>query len=75
VNVTEVLLDADSPVVGMALRSVALPPDSLVACVMRSGRAMVPRGGTELRTGDRVMLISLPSNHGEALKALTGHKV
>jgi trk system potassium uptake protein TrkA len=75
VNVTEVILDADSPVVGKPLHSVALPSDSLVACVVRSGRAMVPRGATQLREGDRVMLISLPSNHGEALKALTGHKV
>jgi len=75
VNVTEVLLDEEAPVIGTPLQDVALPPDSLIACIVRSGRALVPRGATELRLGDRVMLISLTSNHGEALRALTGHKV
>jgi trk system potassium uptake protein TrkA len=72
VNITEIKLPASSPVVGKTLRDLSLPPDSLVAVVLRNGDAVVPRGDTMLRTGDRVILITLPSNHGPVIKAITG---
>jgi len=72
VNITEVVLSADSPVVGKALRELALPVDSLIAVVLRDGRAVVPRGGTKLGAGDRIVLITLPENHGPVLRAVTG---
>lgn len=72
VNITEIKLPASSPVVGKTLRDLSLPPDSLVAVVLRNGDAVVPRGETALRTGDRVVLITLPSNHGPVIKAITG---
>jgi trk system potassium uptake protein TrkA len=72
VNITEIKLPADSPVVGKTMRDLSLPPDSLVAVVLRNGDAVVPRGDTTLRTGDRVVLITLPSNHGPVIKAITG---
>jgi len=71
-NITEVKLPPSAPVAGMTLRAVALPPDCLVAVVMRNGDAVVPRGDTELRPGDRLVVITLPANHGAMLKALTG---
>jgi trk system potassium uptake protein len=72
VNITEIKLPASSPVIGKTLRDLSLPPDSLVAVVLRNGDAVVPRGDTTLRTGDRVVLITLPSNHGPVIKAITG---
>jgi len=74
VNITEVRLKSDAPVVGRALREVALPPDSLVAVVLRDGEAIVPRGDTVLRAGDRTILITLPENHGPVLRAITGEE-
>ena len=35
VNVTEVTLGSGSPVVGLTLREVELPENSLVACILR----------------------------------------
>ena len=72
VNITEIKLPANSPVLGKTLRDLSLPPDSLVAVVLRNGDAIVPRGDTTLQTGDRVVLITLPSNHGPVIKAITG---
>lgn len=72
VNITELKLQADSPVVGKALRDVGLPPNSLVAVLLRSGEAVIPRGETDLRVGDRLVLITLPTNHGPAIRAITG---
>jgi trk system potassium uptake protein TrkA len=72
VNITEIELKVDSPVAGKMLRDLSLPPDSLVAVVLRNGDAIVPRGESTLQAGDRIVLITLPSNHGPIIKAITG---
>lgn len=75
VNVTEIILDADSPVVDRFLKDVDLPENALVAVVIRDNRPIVPGGATQLLEGDRVVLITLPENHGPVLKVFTGeHK-
>ena len=72
VNITEIKLPPDSPVAGRSLRDLSLPAHSLIAVILRKGEALVPRGDTQLAVGDRVVLITLPANHGQALKAITG---
>ncbi len=72
VNVTEIVLDAASPVVGKCLKNIDLPENALIAVVIRDDSPMVPRGENDLQAGDRVVLITLPDNHGAVLEALTG---
>jgi trk system potassium uptake protein TrkA len=72
VNVTEIELDADSPAAGKLLKDIALPENALVAVVIRNNQPIVPRGASQLRAGDRVVLITLPQNHGPVLKLITG---
>lgn len=72
VNVTEVLLDETSPVVGLSLQEANLPENALVAVILRNNLPMIPRGNSFLHTGDRVVLITLPENHGRVLRAFTG---
>ncbi len=72
VNVTEIILAANSPVVNKLLKDIYLPENSLVAVVIRDNKPIVPRGGNDLLAGDRVVLITLPDNHGPVLKAFTG---
>ncbi|MBG0790243.1 MAG: TrkA family potassium uptake protein [Desulfovibrionaceae bacterium] len=72
VNVTEILLPPDAPVAGKRLKDVILPENTLVAVVIRDGDPIVPRGDNDLRAGDTVVLITLPENHGAALKIITG---
>jgi trk system potassium uptake protein len=74
VNVTEIVLDADSPVAGKLLKEIVLPENSLVAVVIRDNHPIVPRGANNLLAGDRVVLITLPENHGPMLKAFTGER-
>jgi trk system potassium uptake protein TrkA len=74
VNVTEILLDAGSPVAGKRLKDIVLPENALVAVVIRGDQPIVPRGATQLLGGDRVVLITLPENHGPVLKAFTGER-
>lgn len=72
VNVTELLLDTGSPVDGKAMKDIPLPDQALVAVVLRSDKPIVPRGGTVLHAGDRVVLVTLPENHGPVIKVFTG---
>jgi len=72
VNVTEIALDAGFPVAGKLLKDIELPENALVAVVIRESQPIVPRGATRLLAGDRVVLITLPENHGPVLKAFTG---
>ncbi len=74
VIITEIHLSPDMPAVNLFVRGLELPPNALLACVVRQGEAVIPRGGTQLMAGDRVLLISLPENHGPALRAITGER-
>ncbi|MGX9364546.1 NAD-binding protein [Desulfoplanes sp. PS50] len=72
VNVTELVLEANSPVVGKHLKDIDLPDNALIAVVIRNNQPIIPRGENDLQTDDRVVLITLPENHGPVLKTLTG---
>ncbi len=71
VNITEVVLKKTARVVNRPLESMKLPKDCLIAGLIRKGTPIIPHGKTRLRPGDRVILVSLPGNHDEALKVLT----
>jgi len=58
IEVAEVVLKEDSPVLGRAIKDVRFPRRSLIVGVVRGGEAIVPRGDTVLRQEDHVFLIS-----------------
>ncbi len=72
INVTEIALDEDSPAVGMNLQDIPLPEGALIAAILRRGRPIIPGGATVMRDRDRLIVITLPDNHEEALKVLVG---
>ena len=72
VNVTELELTDDCPVLGQPLSQIDLPDDSLIACIIRNDQVLVPHGATTLLLGDRVLLVTVPGSHGVAVKTLTG---
>jgi trk system potassium uptake protein TrkA len=72
VNVVELKLTSDCPVLGRPLAEVPLPADTLIACILRGEETIVPRGAATLAAGDRVILVTVPQSHGAAIKTLTG---
>ncbi len=71
VNLTELALTDDSPAIGRILAEIALPADSLVACVFRGEETIIPRGNTRLLSGDRLVVLTRPGNHGQVIQTLT----
>ena len=72
VTISEVMLTESFPLAGKPISTIAFPRDALIAVVFRDGESIIPRGDTELRAGDRVMLVTVSASHGQALKVLTG---
>lgn len=72
INVTEVRLASNSPAIGKTLLDLELSENSLVACIIRGAEVIVPRGFTELRVDDHLLLISQPEHQKYDLEILCG---
>jgi trk system potassium uptake protein TrkA len=75
VSMTEVVLRPGAPAIDHTLQELDLPENSLVACIVRDGQVMVPRGNSLLVAADRLILVTLPHSHGQTLRALLGPEV
>ena len=69
VEVVDITLPKDSSLDGVALRELRLPPDSLIAFVIRGGESIFPSGTTTLRAGDEILALTRPV-HEEELRRL-----
>jgi trk system potassium uptake protein TrkA len=58
--VGEVELDENSPVMNKKLWEINFPQNSIIGCVIRQGSTIIPQGNTELKAGDKVIIISTP---------------
>jgi len=71
VNLSELILSEQSPVVGMQLKDIVMPEDSLIACLVRGEKPIIPRGNTTLQAKDKLIVVTLPDNHAQVLRLLT----
>jgi trk system potassium uptake protein TrkA len=71
-HVTEIVLPADAPAVGKAIRDLNPPAGSLIASLVRDDDVLVPSGATVLKASDRLVLISEPEGYGPLLRLLLG---
>jgi len=69
VEVVDITLPKHSSLEGVALRDIRLPPESLVAFVIRGGESLFPTGNTTLRSGDEILALTRPK-HEEELRRL-----
>jgi len=42
---------------GMAIKDISLPPNSVIAAIIRDGQIVIPRGATQFEVGDEVLAI------------------
>ena len=71
IEVAEVILDTDSPAVGLPVQDINLPEQSLIVGIVRRGEALVPRGGTVLEARDHVFLVGERRHVGRVVGAVT----
>jgi trk system potassium uptake protein len=69
VEVVDITLPKDSSLEGVALRELLLPPESLIAFVIRGGESIFPNGTTTLKSGDEILALTRPI-HEEELRKL-----
>lgn len=74
ITISEVFLRPDAPAAGKALQELRLPEGALIGGIVREGQAIVPRGGTILQGGDRLILIAQPEDYDRVLRLLTGEE-
>ena len=74
VSVSEVLLREEAPAVGLPLKKLTLPEEALLGGIIRGDKVLIPKGGTHLQTGDRLILIAAPASLDAALRLLTGEE-
>lgn len=70
VNVSEIALEADNPVVGKTINDVRLPDGTLIACILRRGEVIVPSGENNLEALDRLVVIGQPESYGQLMRLL-----
>jgi trk system potassium uptake protein TrkA len=59
-EIIEVEIGPGSPVAGKTVAEVDLPEGSLIISLLRDGRGFVPKGDSEIRAGDEVLLVLDP---------------
>ena len=72
VEIVEINLTDESPVVGQTVGSLDMPPEALVISIIRNGHAMVPHNKTELRSQDSVIAIVEASREPDIRKLFSG---
>jgi len=70
VNVTEIALEQNNPVVGKTINDVKLPDGTLIACILRQGEVIVPSGENSLQALDRLIVIGQPDSYGQLMRLL-----
>lgn len=72
VSLSELTLEEGSPLAGHSLTQIPLPEQSLIACIIRGTETIIPRGATTLAEGDRLVVVTVPEAHADAIRVLTG---
>jgi len=70
--IVRVDLPQDSPVINKQIQAIQLPPDSVLVSIVRGEEVIVPKGNTELKSGDDIIAITAIGNEPQLLNFLVG---
>lgn len=71
VIVHEMTLNARSPILNKKIWEIPLPPQCIVGCILRDGRAMIPQGTTECKNNDKLIVIASSSVMQDVISLLS----
>jgi trk system potassium uptake protein TrkA len=67
-EIMELIVQKQSRADGATLQKLSLPRGALVVAILRAGEAILPQGGSEIQSGDRVVLVALPGVREKAAR-------
>ncbi|MCQ2460884.1 MAG: TrkA family potassium uptake protein [Clostridia bacterium] len=71
VIITEVLVEPNYGCVGKTLMNITLPENAIIGCIIRKSADMiVPNGNTEIKSGDKLLILSSPENQKKVMAAI-----
>lgn len=73
VSVAELVLREDSPAAGLPIEALTLPDEALIGGIIRNGKVLIPKGGSQLLGADRLILIATEASMDEAMRRLVGN--
>jgi len=73
VNLVELTLPPEAPLVGQRLGTVTWPPDTSLVAILREGRVLVPSADDALEGGDELLFVATPDVEAEIEHLLGGH--
>lgn len=65
VEALEFLIQKDSPIIGIPLSELKAKPGTLIACISRGGRIMIPNGNSTIHQGDSVVVVTTHLGFGD----------
>ncbi len=60
IEALEIEIMEHAPAIGISIGELRLPDGAVIGAILRSGDAIVPRGSSRFRKGDRVVVLSTP---------------
>ncbi|MTI61192.1 MAG: TrkA family potassium uptake protein [Firmicutes bacterium] len=71
-SITQFIIQEDAPSIGKTLKDIDLPLSIVLGGIIRDGEIIIPRGGTVIKEGDKILIISLPEDQATAIRVLGG---
>jgi trk system potassium uptake protein TrkA len=72
VNLVELTLPEDTPLVGQRIGGVQWPRDTSLVAILRDGRVLVPTNDDALEGGDELLFVAVPEVEAEIEELLAG---
>ncbi|SKC69298.1 potassium channel family protein [Maledivibacter halophilus] len=70
--IMEIEMNKEYPIISKKLSEISLPKDSIVGCIIRNNTAIIPRGDTDIKEEDKLIILSLPMVQSDVLKTIRG---
>ncbi|PUU88810.1 TrkA family potassium uptake protein [Halanaerobium sp.] len=73
-SIFQVEVSPDSEACGKEIKEIDLPLTIVLGGIVRNGDITIPRGGSKVQAGDKIVIISLPEEQAEAIKVFGGEE-
>lgn len=72
--INEMIVQPDGPAVDKRIVDLELPESTIISCIIRETEVMVPNGQSRIMAGDRLVVMTVPANQQEAVRAIAGNE-